>query len=161
MSTSRERALPSFIRGYGCSKSSQERVACVADRHIAEDLALTPAQEFREARNWLKQHKRDPFLLLIIVMTLLMFTLNFGSIVILSSAFPPVDAKRAIGQVSPYVDLRIAGTKTSCKLPRGTYLFGYDLQARTDQEGGRKVGRICRDILNGGWVWAFDELESE
>jgi hypothetical protein len=45
--------------------------------HIAEDLTLTPAQEFREARDWLKQHKRDSFLWLVIVMTLTVFTLNF------------------------------------------------------------------------------------
>jgi len=123
-----------------------------------EDLTLTPAQEFREARDWLKQHKRDPFFWLIIVMTLTMFTLNFGGIVILSSAFPPADAIRAFGQVSPNVNLRIVETKTSCKLPRGTYLFGYDLG--TDQGDGR-VARICRDILNGQWVWAFDDLESK
>jgi hypothetical protein len=35
------------------------------------------AQEFREARDWLKQHKRDSFLWLVIVMTLTVFTLNF------------------------------------------------------------------------------------
>jgi hypothetical protein len=122
-----------------------------------EDLTLTPAQEFREARDWLKQHKRDPFLWLIIVMTMTMFTINFGAIVILSSAFPPADAIRAFGQVSPKVDLRTVEAKTLCKLPRGTYLFGYDLG--TNQGDGR-VGRICRDILNGEWVWAFDDMES-
>jgi hypothetical protein len=116
-----------------------------------EDLTLTPAQEFREARDWLKQHMRDPFLWLILVMTLTMFTLNFGGIVILSSTFPPADAIRAFGQVSPKVDLRIVQAKTWCNLPGGTYLFGYDLG--TNQGDGR-VGRICRDILNGEWVSA-------
>src|SRR5262245_50821757 len=115
-----ERTMPNSIQRYRCSKGPQEWVAFgakIGDRHIAEDLTLTPAQEFREARDWLKQHKRDPFLWLVIVMTLTVFTLNFGGIVILSSAFPREDAKRAIGQVSPNVDLRVAGTKTSCKLP--------------------------------------------
>lgn len=117
---------------------------------------MTPAQEFREAREWLKQHDRDPFLWLIMVMTFTMFTFNFGGIVILSTAFPPADAKQTIGPVSPNVRLRIGKTKTPCKLPHGTYLIGYDL-LWTDQ-GVWKVGRICRDILNGGWVWTFDDL---
>ena len=118
---------------------------------------MTPAQEFREAREWLKQHDRDPFLWLIMVMTFAMFTFNFGGIVILSTAFPPADAKQTIGPVSPNVALRIRNAKTPCQLPRGTYLFGYDLNVRTDQGEGN-FGRICRDILNGGWVWAFDDL---
>ena len=117
---------------------------------------MNPAQEFREARDWLAQHRRDPFFWLIILMALTMFTLNFGGIVILSSAFPFSDAKRAIGQVPPSVDMRIAQARTLCKLPRGTYLFGYDLLA-IDQENRKNVGRICRDVANGRWVLAFDD----
>ena len=89
-------------------------------------------------------------------MTFTMFTLNFGGIAILASAFPPADAKQAIGPVSPDVELRIGKPKTPCKLPRGTYLFGYDL-VQADQGGGRRVGHICRDILNGQWVGALDD----
>src|SRR5262245_7682960 len=88
---------------------------------------LTPAQEFRETRDWLKQHKHDPFLWLIIVMPLTLFTLNFGGPAILSSAFPPTDGIRAFGQVASNVDVRVGSIKIPCKLPRGTYLFGYDL----------------------------------
>ena len=60
----------------------------------------------------------------------------------------------------PNVALRIRNAKTPCQLPRGTYLFGYDLNVRTDQGEGN-FGRICRDILNGGWVWAFDDLDKK
>lgn len=93
-------------------------------------------------------------------MTFAMFTFNFGGIVILSTAFPPADAKQTIGLVSPNVALRIRNAKTPCQLPRGTYLFGYDLNVRTDQGEGN-FGRICRDILNGGWVWASTTLDKK
>jgi hypothetical protein len=108
---------------------------------------LTPAQEFREAPDWLKQHKRDPFLWLIIAMTLLMFMLNFGAIALLGSAFPSSDAGRAIGLARPIV----LETRIFCKLPHGTYLFGYVLGAAVG-ETPKKV-LVCRDMLHGGWVF--------
>ena len=83
-----------------------------------------------------------------------MFTFNFGAIAILGSAFPASDAQRTIGQGLPSVDLKIHGPKVFCKLPRSASLFGYDLVAN-----GKRVGRICRDIVNGGWVWTFDSPE--
>ena len=115
---------------------------------------MTPAQEFREARDWLAQHRRDPFLWLIFLMTLAMFTFNFGAVAVLGSVFPASDAQRTIGQGLPSVDLKIHGPKVFCKLPRSASLFGYDLVAN-----GKRVGRICRDIVNGGWVWTFDSPE--
>ena len=115
---------------------------------------MTPAQEFREARDWLTQHRRDPYLWLIFLMTLAMFAFNFGGIAILGSAFPASDAQRAIGRGLPSVDLKIGHYKIFCKLPRSAYLFGYNLNA-----DGKTVGRICRDIVNGGWVWTFDSPE--
>ena len=119
---------------------------------------MTPAQEFREARDWLAQHKRDPFLWLIILMTLTLFALNFGSNLILWSAFPPSDAKKAIGQVLPNGDVSIGRqTRILCKLPRGTYIFGYDFKMAID--GADRLGRICRDVVSGGWVFAFDDAK--
>jgi len=120
---------------------------------------LTPAREFREARDWLVLHKRDPFLWLIILMTLTLFTLNFGGNLILWSAFPPSDAKEAIGQVLPNADIKIGQTKILCKLLRGTYIFGYDFKMQTDEHSER-VGRVCRDVVNGGWVFAFDDSKT-
>ena len=112
---------------------------------------MTPAQEFREVRDWLAQHKRDPFLWLIILMTLAFATLTFGGDVI----FPFSDAKRTIGQALPNADI-VVQTSTSCKVPSGTYIFGYDFGVKTDG-GMKKIGRICRDVVNGGWVLAFDD----
>ena len=116
---------------------------------------MTPAQEFREARDWLKQHKHDPFLWVIIVMTLTMFTFNFGNAAILSLAFPPADAIRAFGQVAPNIETRVGSAKMPCKLPGGTYLFGYDLVGVQNGQGTGQIGRICRDILNRESARAF------
>jgi len=88
------------------------------------------------------------FLWVIIVMTLTMFTFNFGNLAIFSSAFPPADAIRAFGQVASNVDLGVGSTKIPCKPPRSTYLFGYDLVGMQNGQGTGRVGRICRDILN-------------
>jgi hypothetical protein len=113
---------------------------------------LTPAQEFREVRDWLAQHKHDPFLWIAILMPLMFVMFTFGGNVI----FPPSDAKRAIAKVLPSdADIRfIKNNVFFCQSSRGKYLFGYDFWMRTDE--GVEYGRICRDIVNGGWVLAFD-----
>jgi hypothetical protein len=112
---------------------------------------LTPAQEFREARDWLVQHKRDPFLWLIILLPLTFATLTVGVPVILMSAFPFADAKRALGQDLPS-GYTATLPKTVCKLPRGTYIFGYDLAVKSETGPPNILGRVCRDVVNGGWV---------
>ena len=116
---------------------------------------MTPAQEFGEARDWLAQHKRDPFLWLIILMPLTFVTLTIGVPATLMSVFPFSDAKRALGQVIPIADLVIE-PKTICKLPRGTYIFGYDFGVKTDKGRNKTLGRICRDVINGGWILASE-----
>ena len=80
---------------------------------------MTPAQEFREARDWLAQHRRDPYSWLIFLMTLAMFAFNFAAIAVLGSA-PASDAQRTIGQGLPRVDLKLVITKFSanCRAAR-------------------------------------------
>ena len=116
---------------------------------------MRPDQEFREARDWLAQHKRDPFLWTIILMTLMFAALTVGVPAILLSVFPFSDAKRTIAQVLPSSDFVIVKTETLCKLPRGTYIFGYDFGVKIDPKKKKTVGRICRDVINGGWVLAL------
>jgi len=89
-------------------------------------------------------------------MALTMFTFNFANPAILASAFPPADAIRAFGQVESNVDLGVGSIKIPCPLPQGTYLFGYELVEVQNGKGTGRIGRICRDILNRGWVRAFD-----
>ena len=116
---------------------------------------MTPAQEFRETRDWLAQHMRDPFLWIIILMPLTLAVINIGGFY-LASRFPRTDAKRAIESVS----VKITEVKQFCRLPHGTYIFGYELEAINEEGQIKKVGRICRDILNRQWVWAFRDPEN-
>jgi hypothetical protein len=58
---------------------------------------LTLAEDFREARNWFAQHKRDPFLWLVILGPLTFFAINMWGLFV----FPPPGAIRAINQVLP------------------------------------------------------------
>jgi hypothetical protein len=104
---------------------------------------LTLAQEFREARAWFTQHKRDPFLWLVILgpLTFAAIIPWWGAIV-----FPPSDAIRAISQVRPNTEMSIVFEKRFPKCGEQTYIFGYDFIS------GKDYGRVCRDIVNGGWV---------
>ena len=85
-------------------------------------------------------------------MPLMFVMFTFGGNVI----FPPSDAKRAIAKVLPSdADIRfIKNNLFSCQSSRGKHLFGYDFGVQTDQ-GLEAVGRICRDVINGGWVLAL------
>jgi len=85
-------------------------------------------------------------------MPLTLAVINIGGLY-LASRFPRTDATQAIESVSPSV--KITEVKRFCRLPHGTYIFGYDLEAINEQGQEEKVGRICRDILNRQWVWAF------
>ena len=111
-----------------------------------EDLTLTLAQEFRGARTWFAQHKRDPFLWLVILgpPTLAAITPWWGVYV-----FPPSDAIRAISEARPNAEMALPNFRFPTKFPKcgeQTYIFGYYFSSETD------FGRACRDIVNGGWV---------
>jgi hypothetical protein len=114
-------------------------------------MRLEVAQDFREAKDWLAEHKGDPFLWLVILGPLALAAITLWGVVV----FPPSDAIRAIGQVLPKADVVLQQQKDfpSCRAKK--YVFGYDLRIRTD--GGPYMdGRICRDVVNGGWVLAID-----
>jgi hypothetical protein len=109
-------------------------------------MTLTLAQEFKEARAWFAQHKRDPFLWLVILgpLTLAAITPWWGEFV-----FPPSDAIRAISQVRPNTEMMLPGQVFPRHFPKcgeQTYIFGYEFVS------GKDFGRACRDIVNGGWV---------
>jgi hypothetical protein len=109
---------------------------------------LTLAQDFTEARDWFVQHKRDPFLWLVILGPLVFASITFWGFFV----FPPSDAEKAIRQVLPGTDVSFA-PKNFPKCRGQTYLFGYDFGIRTDHDPAS--GRACRDVVN-GWVVDID-----
>jgi hypothetical protein len=114
-------------------------------------MRLELAQDLREAKDWLAQHKRDPFLWLVILGPLALATITLWGVVV----FPPLDALRAIRQVLPKADVILQQHQNfpSCRAKK--YVFGYDVRISTDG-GPYESGRICRDVVNGGWVLAID-----
>lgn len=110
------------------------------------------AQELRETKDWFAQHKRDPFLWMIILGPLTLATITFWWVVV----FPPSDALQAIRQVLPNAGVALAPKYfPSCRAKR--YIFGYDFGIRTDgRTHVEDIGRVCRDVINGGWVLAID-----
>jgi hypothetical protein len=82
---------------------------------------LTLAQDFREGRDWLSQHKRDPFLWLVALGPLLFAAITFWGLFI----FPPSGAVRAIGQVLPNSEIDFE-PKNFPKCGGQSYLFGYE-----------------------------------
>jgi hypothetical protein len=107
---------------------------------------LTLAQDFKEAKDWFVQHKRDPFLWLVILGPLVLASITFWGLFV----FPPSDAIGAIRQVVPGADVSIAEPKNFPKCRGQTYVFGYDFGIRTDHD--QDTGRVCRDVISGGWV---------
>ena len=112
-----------------------------------EVLTLTLAQDFREARDWFFQHKRDPFLWLIILGPLTFFAINMWGLFV----FQPSGAIRAINQVLPNAEVNVI-PKNFPKCSGRTYSFGYDFHARYFGDGSFDCGRACRDIVKGVWV---------
>jgi hypothetical protein len=111
---------------------------------------LTLAQDFREATNWFFQHKRDPFLWLIILGPLMLAAIEFWGLFV----FPPSGAIRAVNQFLPNTEVTF-GPKNFPKCSGRTDLFGYVFGAA----GGIRrtaIGRVCRDIIKGVWVLDID-----
>jgi hypothetical protein len=114
-------------------------------------MRLEVAQDFREAKDWLAQHKRDPFLWLVILGPLALATINFWGLVV----FPPSDSIRALRQVLPNADVAF-GPKNFPSCRGKKYIFGYDFAISTDGGPYQELGLTCRDVVNGGWVLAID-----
>ena len=119
------------------------------NRQMRPEIGL--AQEFRETKDWLDRHKRDPFLWLVILGPLAFAAMTFWWVVV----FPPSDAVRAIRQVLANADVALRPKYfPSCRAKK--YIFGYGFALRADGTRAEDIGRVCRDVINGGWVLAID-----
>ena len=114
--------------------------------------ALPANQEFSELRDWLAEWKRDnPFSFWVAVLLPWLYAvISIGVPATLIPAFPFSDTRRVLS-LPPEVGAM--ATRIPCKLPNGSYIFGYELVARiSEKEPLKYFGRACRDVVKGGWV---------
>jgi hypothetical protein len=108
-------------------------------------------QEFSELRDWFAEWKRDNSLSFWVAVLLpwVYAVISIGVPATLVSAFPFSDARRVlalppeVGSIAPRI---------TCKLPSGSYIFGYELVVRTEKDPLMPFGRVCRDVVKGSWV---------
>jgi hypothetical protein len=112
---------------------------------------MSSTEEFGGLREWFAQWKQDNPLTFWVAL-LLPWVFAIVSVAVpatLISAFPFSDAKQSLNLPA---GVEAVATKSTCKLPSGTYIFGYELAAKNEQGKLVEFGRICRDVINGGWA---------
>jgi len=120
-------------------------------RRLASRLTLTAVDECKEWRDWFSSQKHDPSFWVAVLLPVA-FGVVFGvGPTVLSIAFPFADARRFLQPVLPITAPATIYPQIVCKLPSGTYLFGYDVFARS-YDPGSYLGRVCRDIRNDRWI---------
>jgi hypothetical protein len=115
-------------------------------------MSASPAnQEFSELRDWFAEWKRDnPFSFWVAILLPWVYAvISIAVPATLMSAMPFSDARRVlalppeVGAIAPRI---------TCKLPSGSYIFGYELVVSTETHPLLPFGRVCRDLAKGGWV---------
>jgi hypothetical protein len=108
-------------------------------------------QEFSELRDWFAEWKRDNPLgfWLAVLLPWVYAVINIGVPATLVSAFPFSDARQVLA-LPPEVGA--LAPRITCKLPSGSYIFGYELVVRTEKDPLMSFGRVCRDLVKGSWV---------
>jgi hypothetical protein len=116
---------------------------------------MTHANEFTELNDWFAQEKREPAFWVAILLPWLfaLFTVVVPSILI--TAFPFSDAQKTLQPILETSDLSVWHYRVGCKLPQGAYIFGYDvIVIPRNDNAPLHYGRVCRDVVKGGWVFA-------
>jgi len=113
--------------------------------------ASPPNSEFSELRDWLAEWKRDsPVSFWVAIFLPWVYAMiSIGVPATLTIAFPFSDARRALTLPA---EVGAMATRITCKLPSGSYIFGYELIVSTEKEPLKYFGRACRDVVKGGWV---------
>jgi hypothetical protein len=112
---------------------------------------MPPAEEFSDLRDWFAREKREPAFWVAIILPWVFAIFTIGVPAALVTAFPFSDAKKTL-PILQRSDVLSSHYKVICKLPQGTYFFGYDLWMKLDKaDGVASRLRVCRDV-NGGWV---------
>ena len=115
---------------------------------------MTPTEEFNELRDWFARKKREPAFWVAVLLPWLFAIFTVEVPTILMTAFPFSDAKKTL-QILQTSDVGVWHYRVGCKLPQGTYVFGYDLSMKPyNDEVPFHFGRVCRDVVQGGWIFA-------
>jgi hypothetical protein len=122
-------------------------VSAVGESAIELSMSALPP----ELRDWFAEWKRDnPFSFWIaVLLPWVCAVISIGVPATLLSAFPFSDARRVLA-LPP--EVAAFSTRITCTLPSGFYIFGYELVVSTEKEPLIPFGRVCRDVVKGGWV---------
>jgi hypothetical protein len=123
-------------------------VSAIAESAIELSMSALPP----ELRDWFAEWKRDnPFSFWVAILLPWVYAvISIGVPATLLSAFPFSDARRVLA-LPP--EVAAFSTRITCTLPSGYYIFGYELVASGDEkEPLISFGRVCRDVVKGGWV---------
>jgi len=128
-------------------------LSAIAESAVELSMSASPPnQEFSELRDWLAEWKRDSpvSFWVAILLPWVYAVISMGVPATLITAFPFSDARRVL-TLPPEVGAM--APRITCKLPTGSsYIFGYELVVRTEKEPLKYFGRVCRDVVKGGWV---------
>jgi hypothetical protein len=118
---------------------------------------MTHTDEFSELKSWFAQEKRDPAFWVAILLPWLFAIFIVGVPAVLITAFPFSDAQKTLQPILQASDASVWHHRVGCKLPQGTYIFGYDVSVKPRNNNAPPYfGRVCRDVVKGGWVFAKD-----
>jgi hypothetical protein len=113
------------------------------------------SNEFSVLKSWFAQEKREPAFWVAVVLPWLFVLFTIVVPAILMTAFPSSDAKKTLQPILQRTDVGVLRYRVGCTLPQGAYIFGYDLSVNPNSNNNQTYfGRVCRDVVNGGWVFA-------
>ena len=118
---------------------------------------MTLAEEYRETRDWIVAHRRDPFLwgTALLLAFLVMGTIIGG--VVLPKVFSYVEARDTIAKLG----FKVVGIKSQflCRA-HGLKVYGYAFQTGPDNtDENYSTGKICWDMSKHRWEWVFDRSQ--
>jgi hypothetical protein len=115
---------------------------------------MTQVSEFGELKDRFAREKREPAFWVAVLLPWVFAIFTIGVPATLITAFPSSDAKKTLEPILQRSDVGVWHYRILCKLPQGTYIFGYDLSVRPyNDEAPTHFGRVCRDVVKRDWVF--------
>ena len=118
---------------------------------------MTLAEEYRETRDWIVAHRRDPFLwgTALLLAFLVMGTIIGGAV--LPKVFSHVEARDTIAKLG----FKVVWIESQfpCRA-HGLKVYGYAFRTGLDNsDENYSNGKICWDMSKHRWEWVFDRSQ--